>query len=227
MREIIHISIYPDTAVSGFLFPKKEETKMQKTQNTTRIIAGCGILTAVSAVLQFLEISIPIVPSFLKLDFSDLPALIGAFAYGPAAGVVISLIKNVIHIPFGSTSFVGPLSNFLLSGAFSFVAGCIYKLKKTKGNAFMAGMAGAVFMGLFSVVVNYFIIYPLYYSVLGFPEEAVFGMYKAIMPSIKSVTDGLIIFNIPFTAVKGILCVIISMLIYKPLSPVLHGKNRN
>lgn len=188
------------------------------------MIAGCGILTAAAVVLQFLEISIPIVPSFLKLDFSDLPALIGAFAYGPAAGVLISLIKNIIHIPLGTTSFVGPLSNFLLAASFTFVAGYVYKLKKTKGNALVAGVLGALAMGLFSVAVNYFLIYPLYYRVLGFPEEAVLGMYKAIMPGIKSVTDGLIIFNIPFTAVKGLLVVGITMLIYKPLSKFLKGQ---
>ncbi|MBE6741679.1 MAG: ECF transporter S component [Ruminococcaceae bacterium] len=202
----------------------KNENKKSKVN--VRMIAGSGILTAVSIVLQFLEFSIPIVPSFLKFDFSDLPALIGAFAYGPAAGVIISLIKNVVHIPIGATSFVGPLSNFLLAACFTAVAGYIYRLKKTRGNAFIAGAIGAVTMGLFSVVVNYFIIYPLYYSVLGFPENAVLGLYKVVMPSLTSVTDGLIIFNVPFTIVKGLAVVAISMLIYKPLSPILHGKNK-
>ena len=199
--------------------------KNNKTKKmNTRTLAGSGILTAVAIALQFLEFSIPLVPSFLKFDFSDLPALIGAFAYGPVAGVVISLIKNVVHIPFGSTSFVGPLSNFLLAACFTLVAGYTYKLKKTKGNAFVAGVTGAVMMGLFSVVVNYFIIYPLYYSVLGFPEEAVLGLYKVVMPSLKSVSDGLIIFNIPFTVVKGLAVVAVSMLIYKPLSKYLKGE---
>ena len=200
---------------------------MSKTQNRTRVIAGCGILTAASIVLQFLEFSVPIVPSFLKFDFSDLPALIGAFAYGPLAGILISFVKNLVHIPIGTTSFVGPLSNFLLAASFAFVSGYIYKLNKTKGNAFSAGITGAVTMGLFSVVVNFFIIYPLYYSVLGFPEEAVLGMYRVVMPSLPSVTDGLIIFNVPFTIVKGVADVLITMLIYKPLSPFLHGRRES
>lgn len=200
----------------------KNENKTKRVN--TRMIAGSGILTAAAIVLQFLEFSIPIVPSFLKFDFSDLPALIGAFAYGPVAGVIISLVKNIVHIPFGATSFVGPLSNFLIAASFTYVAGYIYKLKKTKGNALVAGAIGSVFMGLFSVPVNFFVIYPLYYTVLGFPEEAVLGMCQAIIPSITSVTDSLLIFNLPFTIVKGLANVAITMVIYKPLSKYLKGE---
>ncbi|MBR2133302.1 MAG: ECF transporter S component [Eubacterium sp.] len=185
------------------------------------------MLTAAAVVLQYLEFPIPIVPSFIKLDFSDLPELIGAFAYGPVAGIIIALLKNIIHMAVSQSGFVGELSNFMLGAVFAGVAGLIYKHKKTRAGALIGGVTGAAAMAAVSVFTNYFVIYPLYYSVLGFPEEAVLGMYQAILPKIKTIFSALLVFNLPFTAVKGLISVFISMIIYKPLSPVLHGKNNN
>lgn len=188
-----------------------------------RIIAGCGVLTAAAFVLQYLEIPIPFIPSFIKLDFSDLPELIGAFAYGPVAGIVIALVKNVLHIPFGSSSGVGELANFLLGAVFAGVAGLIYKKNKTMKGALVGGIAGALCMAAVSFPLNLFVVYPVYYNFM--PKEVILQAYQAIVPSMKSIEQSLLVFNVPFTFIKGIFCVIISMLIYKPLSPLLHGKN--
>lgn len=195
-----------------------------KKKVSARKIAVVGVLTAVAVVLQYLEISIPIVPSFLKLDFSDLPALLGAFAFGPVAGVLIQLLKNLIHMAVSQSGFVGELSNFLLGAVFVLAAGWIYQQKKTKLRALVAGLVGAAAMALVSVPVNYFVIYPLYYNVIGFPEQAVLDMYQLILPSVGSIFKALLIFNLPFTLVKGLISVGVSMLIYKPLSPLFKGK---
>ena len=93
---------------------KNKTVTNNKKKISIRVIAGCGMLVAVAVVLQYIEISIPIMPSFIKLDFSDLPELIGAFAYGPLFGVIISLLKNLIHMLFSQSGFVGELSNFIL-----------------------------------------------------------------------------------------------------------------
>jgi len=196
----------------------------RKSKFSARVIAGCGMLTAVAIVLQYIEIAIPIMPSFIKLDFSDLPELIGAFAYGPLAGVAIALVKNLIHMAVSQSGFVGELSNFILGAAFALTAGVIYGGHKTKQGALLAGIAASVVMALVSIPSNYFLIYPLYYYVIGFPEVAILGMYQVLMPSVKSIFAALLIFNVPFTLVKGLLCAAISMFIYKPLSPVLKGK---
>ena len=190
----------------------------------TRILTGCGLLIAVAVVLQFIEFPIPIIPSFIKLDFSDLPEIIGAFAYGPVAGIVIALVKNVIHMAVSQSGFVGELSNFVLGAVFSATAGLIYMHHKTKKTAVIAGVVGAAVMAAVSLPLNYFAIYPLYYNILGFPQEAVLSMYQAILPSVKTMPQALIIFNIPFTFVKGLQCVLFTLLIYKPLSPILKGK---
>lgn len=197
-----------------------------KKTGSVRKIAGCGMLTAVAVVLQYIEISIPIMPNFIKLDFSDLPELIGAFAYGPLAGVIITLLKNVIHLVASQSGFVGELSNFILGAVFSAVAGLIYKHNKTKKGALIGGIAGALAMAVISLPSNYFAIYPMYYSILGFPEEAILGMYRALMPSVKSIFHALCVFNVPFTFLKGLVSVAVSMIVYKPLSSVLHGKSK-
>lgn len=195
-----------------------------KQKISARMIAACGVLTAVAVVLQYLEISIPIMPAFIKLDFSDLPALLGAFAFGPAAGVIIELLKNLIHMAVSQSGFVGELSNFLLGAVFVLVAGAVYQKKKTKAGAFLAGTLGSTAMALVCIPINYFIIYPLYYRLLGLSEEIVLGMYRLLLPSVKTIFRSLLIFNLPFTFVKGMICVFVSMLIYKPLSSLLKGR---
>ena len=191
-----------------------------------RRITGIGMLTAVAVVLQYIEIAIPIMPSFIKLDFSDLPELLGAFAYGPVAGVTIALLKNLIHLAVSQSGFVGELSNFLLGAILALTAGLIYEKNKTKKGATIAGIAAAVVTAVCSLFTNYFIIYPLYYTVIGFPEAAILGMYQVLMPSVGSIFQALLIFNVPFTLVKNLICVIVCMFIYKPLSPILHGRGK-
>ena len=188
------------------------------------MIAAIGVLTAVAVVLQYIEISIPIMPGFIKLDFSDLPELLGAFAFGPVVGIIIAFLKNLIHLLVSQSGFVGELSNFLLGSIFVLTAGLIYQKKKTKQRALLAGLIGAAAMALFSVVINYYIIYPMYYSILGIPEAAVLDMYQFLLPSVKNIFQALLIFNLPFTFVKGVICALMSMLIYKPLSHLFKGK---
>ena len=201
-----------------------------RTVNTTtggmnqsvRYVTVTAILAAVAFVLQCFEISIPIMPGFVKFDFSDLPALLGSFALGPVCGVMICLIKNLLHLTFSNSMFVGELSNFILGAVFAAIAGIFYRKKKTKKMALIGGLTGAVAMGLISVISNNFVVYPVYYNVM--PKEVILGAYQAILPSMRTIFQSLVCFNLPFTIVKGLIAVAISMLIYKPLSPILKGK---
>ncbi len=231
----------PAIISQGFLFTKiwrrilsrvSQRRKEKNMSNTTtkpaksgainvRVMAGAGMLAAAAIVLQYLEFPIPIMPPFIKFDFSDLPALIGAFAYGPVAGVLIELIKNLIHCAVSQSFTVGELSNFILGASFALTAGLIYKHNKTKNMAVIGGIAGAVVMGLISLPSNYFIVYPFYYNFM--PEEVVLSAYQAIIPSMKSIFQSLLVFNLPFTVVKGLICVVITLFIYKPLSRILKG----
>ncbi len=179
------------------------------------------MLTAVAVVLQYLDFPLPmLIPPFIKFDFSDLPALIGAYAYGPIAGILIELVKNLIHCAITKSATVGELSNFILGASFAASAGLFYKLHKTKKTAIIGGIAGAFIMGVLSIASNYYIVYPFYYKAY-MPEEVVLQAYQAIMPGVKSVLQCLTIFNLPFTIVKGLACVLVSIPIYKPLTKVL------
>lgn len=189
-----------------------------------RIITVCGVLTALSVVLQFLEIPIPIMPSFIKFDFSDLPALLGAFAYGPIAGICISLLKNLIHLIVSQSGFVGELSNFILCSTFSGAAGLLYLFLHTKRGAFLSGTLGALLTAAVCYPLNLFVIYPLYYSIMGFPKPAVLGLYQIILPSVRSIPTAILIFNVPFTFLKGMISVGIAMLLYKRLTGLLFNK---
>ncbi|MDO4466941.1 MAG: ECF transporter S component [Bacillota bacterium] len=190
----------------------------------TRMITGCGMLIAVAVILQYVEFAIPLVPSFIKLDFSDLPEIIGAFLYGPIAGVLICAFKNILHLMVSQSGFVGELSNFLLGATFAGVAGFIYQKNKTKKQAILAGIIGAVLMAVVSLPINYFVIYPMYYTILGFPEAAVLQMYQVILPSVKSIAQALLIFNVPFTLLKGIIIVFFTTIVYKRISILLKGE---
>lgn len=190
-----------------------------------RQLVVSAMLSALAVVLMYLEFAIPIlIPSFVKLDFSDIPALIGAFALGPVYGVVIELIKNLLHLVASQSLFIGELANFILGAAFTFTAGMIYKHKKTKKNAFLGGLLGAVVMGIVSFPVNMFITYPVYIEAFfGGDVNVCIGMYQVIIPAMNSLPQCLLCFNLPFTIVKGLICVAVAMLIYKPLSRLIKG----
>ena len=196
-------------------------------KDTTHNLTVAAMLSAVAFILMFIEFPIPmLIPAFIKMDFSDLPALLGAFALGPVYGVIISFMKNLLHIVIKgtSTACVGELSNFILGAIFSAVAGYIYKNHKSRKTAIIGAVAGAVAMGVLSVPSNYFVVYPAYVQFYHMPLEAILGMYQAILPSADSLIKCLILFNLPFTLVKGLLDAVLCMLIYKPLSPILHGR---
>ncbi len=198
---------------------------MKKSKKTDPMkITVAAILSAVAAVLQFFELSIPFMPSFVKLDFSDLPAILGAFSIGPVYGVIIELLKNIIHLPFGSSAGVGELCNFLLGAVFTLTAGCIYKAKKTRTVAIIASLSGALAMAAASLPLNYFMVYPAYVKIYGMPLDVIVSMYNEILSGTDSLIKALCIFNVPFTFFKGIADAAICFIIYKPLSRVLKGK---
>lgn len=183
-----------------------------------------GLLSAIAYILMFLEFSVPLMPGFIKMDLSDLPALLGTFAVGPVGGVIICLIKNLLHLTVTSTGGVGELSNFILNVAFILPAGMLYKYRKTKKSACGGAILGAVFMAVISVASNYFVVYPVYYNFM--PEETILAAYQAIFPGVNNILQCLIVFNMPFTFIKAMISVVVTFLIYNHLVPVLRMTRR-
>ena len=197
-------------------------TNNTKSKVNIRLLVGTGMLSGLAFVLQYLEFPIPIMPGFIKFDFSDLPALIGAFAYGPLAGVIVEFIKNLLHCTVTQSFTVGELSNFILGAVFTATAGLIYKKNKSKKGAIIGALVGSVVMGIISFPSNLIIVYPAYTKFM--PMEAIIGAYSELLPSVGKLWQALLIFNVPFTIVKGLISTLITVLVYKRLSPVLKGR---
>ena len=194
-------------------------------RSRTHKLTVTAMLSAVAFVLMFIEFPIPaLIPSFVKLDISDLPELLAAFSMGPLYGVAVTLVKNLLFILLHGTSsaYVGELFNFLMGSVFAFSAGFIYQRKKSRQSALIGSIVGAALMALISVPLNYFVVYPAYAVCYGLPLEAIIGMYQAIRPSTNGLLECLVVFNMPFTFCKGMQDVLLCFLIYKPLSPLLH-----
>ncbi len=187
-----------------------------------RMLIITAVLSAISFVLAFFEFPVPLSPSFARMDLSDLPALIGAFAYGPMSGILIELVKNALQLLTSSTGGIGELANFIMGSSFVVTAGLIYKSHKTKKTAMIACLIASVTMGIVASIVNYFILLPVFEAFM--PLDQLIASFGEFIPFIKTKLD-IVLFNaFPFNVLKGIGISIVTMLLYKRLSPILKGR---
>ncbi len=188
--------------------------------NKSKQLVLVSLFSAFGFLFMFIEMSVPIVPAFIKFDISELPALLISFIYGPLSGVVVCLLKNILHLTVTNTGGVGELSNFVLGAVFCLVAGNIYKHKRTKTGAIIGMLLGSAVMGIVCFFTNLYIMYPFYYNII--PKEAILDMCKAILPSVDSIEKSLVVFNVPFTFLKGVVCSFITFVAYKKLKKALR-----
>ena len=189
----------------------------------TRIAA----LTALSAVL-FLTVEIPIV-AFYKLDFSNLPALLGAFAMGPLPALIILVLKTGIHLlikGLGSTMGIGDLADLIMSVAFVIPAALIYSRNKNRKSALVGMATGTLCTIAVGVLVNWLVLIPAYMAAYHMDINAIVGMATKTLPFVDTEWKLLLFVTAPFNLLKGIVISLITFLIYKPLSPILHMKTR-
>ena len=204
----------------------KSERSVWNRKSSLNTLIKIAMLSAISAVLMFFEFPMPFMPPFLKMDFSDLPAVIATFSFGPLAGICVELVKNLLHLVSkgSSTGGVGELANFLIGTAFVLPAGLIYMKNKTKKGAIIGMCAGTVLMAVTGVLANYYILIPFYVTVMNFPMNAILSMCGEVNGLISNLPT-LIAFGItPFNILKGVMLSIVTALLYKRLSPLLHGK---
>ena len=187
-----------------------------------RMLTMTAVLSAIAFVLDFFEFSVPLSPSFARMDLSDLPALIGAFAYGPVSGVLIELVKNALQLLTSSTGGIGELANFIMGSSFVVAAGLIYKHHKTKKTAILACLIASVIMGVVATVVNYFILLPVFEAFM--PLDQLIASFSKFMPFIKTKLDVVLFNAFPFNLLKGIGISIVTMLLYKRLTPILKER---
>ena len=199
---------------------------MSNTNIKTRKLVEIGMLGAIATVLMLFEFPIPfIAPPFYELDFSEVPVLVGAFALGPMAGATIELVKILINLLINgtATAFVGEIGNYLLGCSFIIPAALIYKKHKTKKNALIAMVIGTIVMTVFGCFLNAYILLPTYATAFGMPIDAIVGMGSAINANINDVMTFVVIAVAPFNIIKGGVVSVITLLIYKHISPILKG----
>ncbi len=202
---------------------KKIESPSEKRVNHTRRMVMTAILSALSSVLMFFSFNVPLMPSFIKMDLSELPALIAAFSMGPVYGAIVCLVKNLVNVFSTTTGGVGELSNFMLGVFFVVPAGIIYKMRPKFSGAVIGSIVGAAMMAVLSVFSNYYVVYPIYTAFM--PMDAIIGMYQAINPSVRNLWQCLLLFNMPFTFIKGMVSAVITIAVYKKLTPLINGKD--
>lgn len=189
-----------------------------------RLIAIAGALAAVSTILRFIETSLPLLPPFLKIDFSNIPALIGGFALGPIAGTAILLIKNLLYLPATQTGGIGEIADFVISLALILPAAMIYKYKKNRSGAIWGMTAGTALMSFIAgPLMNYYVLIPFYAALFfGSSIDAIIQVAAAVNPGITSVWTYILCAVVPFNLIKGAAICLLTGLLYKPLSPLLH-----
>jgi riboflavin transporter FmnP len=188
----------------------------------THTIAKLGILSCLAFVLMLLEFSVPLMPAFLKFDFSEIPALLASFSMGPVAGVIVEFVKNLLHLPFTTTMCVGELANFIIGSSFVAVAGLIYKKHSTRKAAYLSMLFGTLAMTLVGCVFNYFINIPFYINVMGFQMDAIISLTNASGNTLVHDLTSLITWVfVPFNLIKGAVISVAVGFLYMPLRPLL------
>ncbi|MEA4879962.1 MAG: ECF transporter S component [Synergistaceae bacterium] len=184
--------------------------------NNTRRMVWTALLSSVAAVLMYLDMAIPIFPAFLKMDLSDLPALIAAFAWGPAAGVLVELVKNLLHAFTTSTAGIGEAANFLIGSALVVPAGMIYRQFRIKKGALAGLVTGILIMALTAALANYFLLLPFYSRLI--PLEKIIDLSSRILPAVHDKFTLVLYAIVPFNLLKGTLVSLMTLWLYKRIS---------
>ena len=210
----------------AYLFEKAARAKNGGTERilATRKIVMIGMFSALSGILYCFDFSIPVIaPEFYKLDFSELPAMIAGFAFGPVAGVLVEFIKELVKLVIKgtSTAFVGDLANFLIGCMLVLPASIIYQFKKSRKTAILGCVVGTVVMTVFGTWFNAVYLLPAFSKLFGMPLDVILGMGSAINAGVKDLTTFVIFMVAPINIIKGVGISILTMLIYKKVSPII------
>lgn len=219
---VIIAAIIALAVIAEKLLFKDKKSRRLKTRN----IAVVGMLSAIALVLFLFEIPLPFAPSFYELDFSELPVLIGSFALGPVAGVLIELCKILLKLVIKgtTTAFVGDFANFIVGCSMVVPAAIIYHRFRTKKAALVSLVTGTVIMTVFGSMFNAFYLLPAFADLYGMPLDSIIAMGQEINGNINSVATLVLFAVVPFNLLKGAILTILTMLLYKHISPMIKGR---
>lgn len=211
----------------AFFVPDKGGTMNQiqrtKAHYSTRSLTRLSLLSVIAFLFMYIEFPLAfIAPPFIKIDLSDIPALIGGFAMGPVAGITIELVKCILtfFVRGTTTGGVGELSNFIVGALFVGLSAKFYSERRTYRGAVVGLLLGVVGMTVVATLSNYFVVFPLYGKIM--PMDAIINMGRAVTPRVNTLWDLMIYCIVPFNLVKGLIISAATLALYKRISRFLH-----
>ena len=230
-ENVAYVVIFLAVIVGCFLVAVVLEKGAQKKNGisepifNTRKLAMIGMFSAIAMILHVLDFPIFFAPGFYKMDFSELPILVGSFAFGPVAGVMMEFVKILLKlcIKGTSTAFIGALANFVVRCSLIIPASAVYSFKKTKKSAIIACIVGTLVMTVFGTAFNAVYLLPAFSKFYGMPLDAILAMGAEVNPLAKegSIVSFVVACVAPMNLIKGTLVSVVTLLIYKPLSPII------
>ena len=182
-------------------------------------LTRCGVLSAMAAALYAVEIP---VAAFYRLDVSTLPAILACFAMGPAQGLAVVIVKNLVHLLGTASAGIGELADMIVSGAFAVAAGRIYQRDRTRRGAHRALLAGTALRTVAGMLANWLLLIPAYQVLMGMRAEDILAMGTAVHPGIDSIWKLVVFIAGPFNLLKGGVLSALTAVMYKRISPLLH-----
>ena len=192
-----------------------------KTRFSVGVMTRIAILTAIASILFLIEI--PVV-AFYKLDLSNIPVLLGTFSMGAVPGLIILFLKSAIGLLHSSSAGVGELADFIMGAALILPAALIYHRNKTRKSAIIGMLIGTLCTAIAGVLVNKFIMLPFYMGAFHMDMQGILDFAR--VTGVDTEWKLLLLITGPFNLLKGMVLCIVTGLIYKPLSPILHEKIR-
>lgn len=230
-ENVAYVVIFLTVIVGCFLVAVVLERGSQKKNGisepifNTRKLAIIGMFSAIAMILHVLDFPIFFAPGFYIMDFSELPVLVGSFAFGPVAGVMMEFVKILLKlcIKGTSTAFIGDLANFVVGCSLIIPASTVYSFKKTKKSAIIACIVGTLVMTVFGTAFNAVYLLPAFSKFYGMPLDAILAMGAEVNPLAKegSIVSFVVACVAPMNLIKGTLVSVVTLLIYKPLSPII------
>ncbi|MEG0857133.1 MAG: ECF transporter S component [Terrisporobacter sp.] len=199
------------------------QNAIKKTNSiSTKTIAKIGVLSAIAYVLMFISIPLPIFPSFLKIDLSDIPAIFGGMSLGPMAGLAIVIVKNLLQgLTASTTGGVGEFANVIIGGSYVLIVCLFYRTWKNYKGVIAGGLVGIAVMTVIGCIINYYIMLPLYSTVYGMPMDVIIQMGTVINPKVKDLFSFVVWMIAPFNIVKAGLMTVVVLPLFKKMEKML------
>ena len=179
-----------------------------------------AFLAAISSVLMTFNFPIILAPSFMKMDLSELPIMIGGFVLGPIESVIIAILKVLVKFVLkpSTSMYTGELANLIGSVSYVLPASIIYNKFKTKRRAIYGMALGVVLASVICTISNKLFIFPMYMELYGMTESSIIKICSAIMPFIDNMNKVYLYSVLPFNVIKYLITTIITYFLYKKIS---------